>query len=813
MAAPKSRFYFGSDDESDDSESIEETPVQQPTSAFSKFMMSSSDDEDDEKRQVLSASQKAKEELSLIDERLQNAADANDWIKVSEAFDDLQKHFKKNATSIYQRGATFAFIDVLIQLEDAHTAIQDDKELRNKFSPTTAKAYNALKQSIRKYIRDFQELVTKLRENPALLEAEKTAEAEAARRNEEVDEEDQDDDDDDDEDDEDDDEFTRKAKKAQKKREQASLPAMNAADVNDEFIERKLKEISAMRGRRGIPTEELLRQLRFLEENTSNLVKKVEILGRMVTILYDTNPAHLEMKPQLWKRIYDLIQAILDIAEKNTSIIIDNSDDITDTKYGPSDDSQETSEGSETVKISANLLAFIERLEDELIKSLQFLDPHTQDYINRLSDEASFLKLAERSQAYYTSKSMQRHVARIASRRLEHIYYKREKEDEATSKLVHNLASQIYTHGDERIRTRAMLCHIYHHALHDRFYQARDLMLMSRLQETITHTDIPTQVLFNRAMAQLGLCAFRVGRYQDAQSCLSEICSGIRVKELLAQGIAPKHVEKTAEQEKAERRRQVPYHMHINLELLESVHLVSCLLLETPVIASSPNNISKLSKPFKRLLDYSEKQVFTGPPENVRDHIVAAMRLMIAGDWKGAFDIIMSIKCWTLVPNLAEMKSMLQKKLQEETLRTFLFTFNTHYTAIKLEQLIAMFGLEENHIHSIVSKMIINDELVASWDQPTNSLVVHREEPTKLQHLALAFAEKISDFVESNEKLLESRSGNSMDDMKQRNKNRNDDDYRQNRFRRQQGRPVVVRQSSSANQYRRPRQNRPNQNS
>ena len=45
-----------------------------------------------------------------------------------------------------------------------------------------------------------------------------------------------------------------------------------------------------------------------------------------------------------------------------------------------------------------------------------------------------------------------------------------------------------------RIRTRAMLCHIYHYALHNRWYQARDLMMMSHLQEAIHLADVPTQV-------------------------------------------------------------------------------------------------------------------------------------------------------------------------------------------------------------------------------------------------------------------------------------------------------------------------------
>jgi len=58
-----------------------------------------------------------------------------------------------------------------------------------------------------------------------------------------------------------------------------------------------------------------------------------------------------------------------------------------------------------------------------------------------------------------------------------------------------NLCKFIYTKDStDRIRTRAILCHIYYHALHDRWYEARDLMLMSHLQDSVTHSDIPTQV-------------------------------------------------------------------------------------------------------------------------------------------------------------------------------------------------------------------------------------------------------------------------------------------------------------------------------
>lgn len=85
-------------------------------------------------------------------------------------------------------------------------------------------------------------------------------------------------------------------------------------------------------------------------------------------------------------------------------------------------------------------------------------------------------------------------------------------------------------------------------------------------------------------MAQMGLCAFRQGHIKDAHSVLCDLTSTNRIRELLAQG---QRFDRTAEEEKRDKALQIPYHMHINTELIENVFLICAMLLEIPALAGN----------------------------------------------------------------------------------------------------------------------------------------------------------------------------------------------------------------------------------
>ncbi|XP_066583965.1 eukaryotic translation initiation factor 3 subunit C [Prorops nasuta] len=546
------------------------------------------------------------------------------------------------------------------------------------------------------------------------------------------------------------------------------------AEINITAVLKKLSEVIAARGKKRTDRREQIELLHELQSiaDSHNLgpAVAIKIKFSIVSSIFSYNPKVSDaMKPEYWSKILERITEMLDMLLSTPDITISESVNEDDEEFE-----------NPPYKVHGCVLTLVERLDEEFTKLLKECDPHSNEYVERLKDEKQVAAIIDKVQEYLENQGTISELCRVYLRKIEHLYYKfdpnvlKQKEGELGSDVVtsvqvmEKLCKYIYTHDNtDRLRTRAILSHIYHHALHNNWFQARDLILMSHLQETIQHSDPATQILYNRTIAHLGLCAFRHANIKDAHSCLVDLMVTGKVKELLAQGLLPQRQhERSKEQEKIEKQRQMPFHMHINLELLECVYLVSAMLIEIPYMAAHEFDARRrmISKTFYQQLRSSERQSLVGPPESMREHVVAAAKAMRNGNWSACNNFIinekMNAKVWDLFYQADKVRSMLTRLIKEEALRTYLFTYSHVYDSISMPKLAEMFQLKRSVVHSIISKMIINEELMASLDDPTETVVMHRSEPSRLQSLALQLTDKVNNFVDSNERIFEMKQGN-----------------------------------------------------
>jgi len=695
--------FWGGDDLSEEEEFDDEEEEEEEYSSDGGFL-SDSDDEDEERGPVLSGEVKADRDLVAGIEKLMEELDADNWIGVQKEWEIV-----KGVVTKYKRiwktrpdGKPKKYVIAVADIEDRGSALSKDKTKKRKMEKLNQKAFNAVFPKVKKAnvrIKDEIALYKKDGAEEYLKDPEVVEPVEEEEKEE-----------------------------------------------TKEDVDKELGKMLSQRGKKNYDKHGQLAALISLREKAKDEEQELRIMLNTVGAYFDLTSMEQSFDRKTWLASVALVNEILDKLANNTSLSLNSRGTAPVTAM----------EGS--TQAYGSPINFLERLDDEFTKQLQDIDHHRsiKRYIERLGDLPALLALADKTAAYYKRRGKQSHILRTTMVRLRNVYYMPPKEGDSIDELV----NELYKSGNEKQKTVTALYHAYYLANHGDFYRGRDLMLMTRMQEAAQSADIPTQILHNRAMGRLGICAFDMGLIYEAHSCLSDLCSGSRTKELLGQGTTNRYGDRY-ETEKLSKRMHVPYHMHINLDVLETVHLISAMLMEVPNIAAGALESRRrtISRALRKYIDYVDRQFYAAPPENTRETVVAASKLLLQGDWKAAYEQIVSLKVWALIPGAERIQVTLRRKIQEEGLRTYLFAFSNFYDSINQEELSALFELPPNTVHSIVSKMIINDDLHAAWDQPTRCVVIHKLEPSRSQALFLQFTEKIGSFVENNERILEARAG------------------------------------------------------
>jgi len=304
------------------------------------------------------------------------------------------------------------YVRAIAELEDfMNETIAKQKVSTKKMNATNARGLNAVKQRIKKNNKDYQKDIDAYR-------ADKDGFMES-------------------------DEEEEPAPKPKKPKAVSGVPQATFEDDDEGFstvgkggrtlqftpesILKHLRTIMESRGKKNTDRTEQIKIMEKLYEVATTPYQRVRVLLTLISTRFDlTTGVQTFMSQEQWKAAEQEFGNLLKVLEANRElVVVENAEEWED------DDKQPTIAPGEKFKIPGSIVSYVERLDDELTRSLQHIDPHTAEYIDRLSDEGALYNNITRVLLYTENlrqdeklQVSQDSINRIVMRRLEHVYFK-----------------------------------------------------------------------------------------------------------------------------------------------------------------------------------------------------------------------------------------------------------------------------------------------------------------------------------------------------------------------------------------------------
>lgn len=173
----------------------------------------------------------------------------------------------------------------------------------------------------------------------------------------------------------------------------AKQPTYIAEDkMTEEELDKKVSDLVASRGRKGIDNREMLRQLEVLTKaaRLHGSRKEIPVLMHLISSMFDSQKSIDDyMDSAQWYMCYRSLTRVIYLLDQNKSLELApmGLDELSDLTLALNkttltatavDDSEKKVVNDKIIRVSGNIESFLTRLEEEYTKSLQQINPHTQ---------------------------------------------------------------------------------------------------------------------------------------------------------------------------------------------------------------------------------------------------------------------------------------------------------------------------------------------------------------------------------------------------------------------------------------------------
>ena len=498
--------------------------------------------------------------------------------------------------------------------------------------------------------------------------------------------------------------------------------------ITESDIKKELEQISNQRGQNKYSLD-IVERLESLFKKTENKLTKIEILTESTLQYFDNYANQLTAFPSdLWGKIYEDLEKMMELhdllnKEKNDT----NKDDIE----------------KMNLSLQNDLSVRMEKLENELYKSLQFNTNSNEEYSKCILNEIKFLKLCKKIEVFYINYKNTFCIAKIYLLVIMHTYYKTQNsvknlikkyniqldENDFIQKIVlnndkdyfKNLCDQVYQTLDEESKIKVMLYQIYFLCIRNDYESATKLFNSSNIYELISlFKSESLKVLFNRTLAQLGLCAFKSLDLEEVLKYLTPLCNKgpTKLKEYLSQSYN-KDSEKNALFDRGDKMRTIPNVMRINTNDIDTIFYLSSMIYDVPnillekIFGNNNDNFNYNNHAFERLFYNFQKQHFNGPSNIDKDKILATTTLLMKGDWK---KVVQEIKNLNLIKKYNILQDKLFELIKRTAFKCFIIFYMDEYESFEATNLSKRFEIKEYEVKNIINDMILTGKIKAKWN-------------------------------------------------------------------------------------------------